>query len=221
MRFYQELTLIKTPEITPYFIWSKLYTQVHLALVEQQNPDETVNLGVSFPEYKSFQKNEISHGTLGNKLRVFASSEQELQQLNLLKWLERLTDYVHIKSIQPVPAEIAEHVYVKRYRANTNMARLTRRFMRRESQKQGRELSFEEAKALQNQRFAKENKVSLADAEKHYQQPSTQEFPFIKLKSLSGDKDFSLQIEQLAANERKEGVFSTYGLSSQATVPHW
>jgi len=33
MKVYQEITIIKTPEISPYFIWSKLYTQLHLALV--------------------------------------------------------------------------------------------------------------------------------------------------------------------------------------------
>lgn len=221
MRFYQEITLIKTPDISPYFIWSKLYTQVHFALVEQQNPDKTVGIGVSFPEYKSFQKDGISYGTLGNKLRVFAKSEQELQQLNLPRWLGRLMDYVHIKSIQPVPADAKGYLVVKRYRADANMERITRRFVRRESKKLGRDVSFEEAKDLQNQRFAKNHGVSIEEAERHYQQPTVQEFPFIKLKSLSGSKGFSLQIEQVEAEQFCQGAFSTYGLSARSTVPHW
>src|SRR5699024_6412398 len=105
-------------EITPYFIWSKLYTQLHLALVEQQNPDKKVNFGVSFPEYLYQEKNNDKEGSkefasLGTKLRVFGPSQQELEQLNLSKWLERLTDYVHIKSIQPVPDEVDSYLLVR------------------------------------------------------------------------------------------------------------
>ena len=34
MKFYQEITLIDQAEISPYFIWTKLYTQLHIALAE-------------------------------------------------------------------------------------------------------------------------------------------------------------------------------------------
>src|SRR5690625_5385178 len=91
MRFYQEITLIKTPDISPYFVWSKLYTQVHLALVEQQNPDKTVSIGVSFPAYHYVENEDGGYGTLGDKLRVFANSEQELERLNLQKRSEEHT----------------------------------------------------------------------------------------------------------------------------------
>lgn len=220
MRFYQEITLIKTPDISPYFVWSKLYTQVHLALVEQQNPDKTVSIGVSFPAYHYVENEDGGYGTLGDKLRVFANSEQELERLNLQKWLNRLADYVHIKSIQPVPENATSYLVVKRYRAVTNMERITRRFMRRESKRTGREISFEEAKALQNQRFAKDG-VSSKEAERHYQNPKVKDFPFVKLKSESTQKEFSLQIEQVEAEQFCQGTFSTYGLSARSTVPHW
>jgi CRISPR-associated endoribonuclease Cas6/Csy4 subtype I-F len=39
----------------------------------------------------------------GTKIRVFASSENDLQQLNLGKWLERFIDYVHIIQPREVP----------------------------------------------------------------------------------------------------------------------
>ena len=221
MRFYQELTLIKTPEITPYFIWSKLYSQLHLAFVEQQNPDKTVNFGVSFPEYKYQQKDNKEFASLGTKLRIFAPSEQALQQLNLNKWLERLTDYVHIKSIQLVPDYVNHHLLVKRYRADTNIERLTRRFMQRESKRVSTEISFELAKLMQQQRFMEKNKVSLQEAEKHYQHPQVKNFPFIQIKSHSESQRFSLQIEQVAVEQPVQGTFSTYGLSSRTTVPHW
>lgn len=224
MRFYQELTLIKTPEITPYFIWSKLYTQLHLALVEQQNPDKKVNFGVSFPEYIYREKDKEGNkefASLGTKLRVFAPSQQELEQLNLTKWLERLTDYVHIKSIQPVPENIDSHLVVKRYRAKTSLEGITRRFMRRESKRTGRELSFDEAKTLQNQRFAEQQGVSVQVAEKHYQQPQVKNLPFIKMQSLSGSQEFSLIVEQERVGQSQTGIFNTYGLSRTTTVPSW
>lgn len=221
MRFYQEITLIKTPEISPYFIWGKLYMQLHLALVEQQNPDKTVNIGVSFPEYKYTEKAGSTFAILGSKLRVFANTEGELLQLNLVKWLERLRDYAHIKSIQPVPKNINSYLLVKRYRADTNLERLTRRFMQRESKRTGREISFEEAKTMQNQRFAKVNNVTLKNAEQHYMQPSVKDLPFIKLKSLSTEEEYSLLIAQTSVDQHCTGNFNTYGLSSQSTVPHW
>lgn len=221
MKYFIELTLIEDSKYSLYEVWSKLYMQVHLAFVEQQNPDETVNFGVSFPDYRFQEECDKSFGYLGDKLRVFASTEQELEQLNLHKWLNRLADYVHIKSIKPVPEKIDSYLQVNRYRSVTNLERLTRRFMQRESKRLGRQLSFEEAQALQNQRFAKEQKVSLQEAEKHYLSPKVKAFPFIKLKSESTQKEFSLQIEQQAVSEKKEGSFSTYGFSSHATVPHW
>lgn len=221
MRFYQEITLIKTPEISPYFIWSKLYTQLHLALVEQQNSDKTVDIGVSFPEYIHQEKEGKKLSSLGTKLRIFASSEQELQQLNLNKWLERLMDYVHIKRIQPVPEKINNYLLVKRYRATTNLQRLTRRFMRRESKRIGREISFEEAQRIQNKRFVEREKVTLDTAKDHYANPKVKSLPYIRMRSLSGGREFSLLINQQSVEQRQEGAFSTYGLSSAATVPYW
>lgn len=220
MRFYQEITLVETFEVTPYFIWSKLYTQLHLALVEQQNPDKTVNFGVSFPNYINSNKDGTVRRTLGNKLRVFADSYEALQRLNLYKWLERLSDYVHIKGIRAVPEHLNGHLLVKRYRADFNLDRLTRRFMRRESIRTGTEISFLRARELQNQRHDENRKLGVLE-QKGGLKARAQDFPFIKLRSLSGSREFSLQIEQIVTNEAKAGVFSTYGLSSQATVPHW
>lgn len=222
MRFYQELTLIKTSEISPYFIWSKLYMQLHLALVEQQNPDKTVNIGVSFPEYKYIEKEGVeSFASLGAKLRIFANTEAELQQLNLTKWLTRLTDYVHIKSIRPVPENLNNYLLVKRYRKDTNLERLTRRFMQRENKRTGKNISFEEAKTIQNQRFSEIHNLTLQQAEQEYVKPNVKDLPFIKLKSLSTEKEYSLLITQTRVDRHCVGSFNTYGLSSQSTVPDW
>lgn len=215
MRFYQEITLIRTPEMSLYFIWSKLYTQLHLALVEQQNPDKTVNVGVSFPEYSAESKKGEYFGGLGTKLRVFADSEDELRNLNLSEAFSRLTDYVHLTSIRAVPEKITGYLNVRRCRKAFNLESITHRYARRKN------ISFEEAKLEQNQRYAEEHKLDLKEAEKHYQRPHFKVPPYIQLQSLSGGRDFSLLIKQEPAEEACKGTFSTYGLSSSSTVPHW
>lgn len=216
MRFYQELTIIKTPEISPYFIWSKLYTQLHLALVEQQNPDKTVDIGVSFPEYHCFVKDKKNIAVLGSKLRVFANTQSALEKLYLADWISRLADYVHITSIKEVPSHVNEYLLVTRYRPNMNMEKLTRRFAKRKG------ISFEAAKKIQNERYVKSNKVSsLKEAEQHYANPEVKDLPYIIMKSLSGARNFSLFIDQQSVEREQQGNFSTYGLSSTTTVPNW
>ena len=92
MKFYQEITLIDQAEISPYFIWSKLYAQLHIALAEQKNIEDKVSIGVSFPQYIYEEKgdDEKSKVNLGKKLRLFSESESDLKKLDLRKWLERL-----------------------------------------------------------------------------------------------------------------------------------
>lgn len=52
MKFYQELTLLPQDEINIYFLWSKTFQQIHLGLVEMQDDQKRVPIGLSFPEYK-------------------------------------------------------------------------------------------------------------------------------------------------------------------------
>ena len=51
MKYYQEITLIDQAEISPYFIWSKLYTQLHIAFAEIKDADDKISMGTSFPQY--------------------------------------------------------------------------------------------------------------------------------------------------------------------------
>lgn len=203
MRFYQEITLIKTPEISPYFIWGKLYMQLHLALVEQQNPDETVNIGVSFPEYKYTQKEGEAFASLGTKLRVFANTEAELQQLNLVKWLERLSDYVHIKSIANVPSDVIGYESFNRRRKSGNAEKHIRRRMNRleKNNNQTPEQAIESFKGY-----------AMSDADKA--------LPFIEMKSLRGKKDFRMSITRKEVEPSSVPVkFNTYGLSKEGALP--
>ena len=207
MHYYIELKLIKDSEISPYFIWSKLYTQLHLALVEMQDANAQVPIGVSFPEYKVGESKGKAFMLLGSKLRIFAQDEATLSKLNLPKWLARLEDYIHIKSIQLVPENVQNHLVVSRYRPKSNIELVARRIVKR------KQFTLDLA-------IAYLNTVDEAKKLKGYKQ-NWEPFPYIQLKSLSGKQDFSLCISQTTVDEMKGGVFSTYGLSSQSTVPHW
>jgi len=206
MDYYIELTLIKDSEISPYFIWSKLYTQLHLAFVEQKDANEQIPYGVSFPEYKVTEAKGKPLMLLGSKIRIFASSVDELEKLNLAKWLERLTDYVHIKSASPSKAA-SSYLVVNRYRPKPNIERLARRQARRKN------ISIEQAIEYLTQVDKEKNLHGYAQAWAPY--------PYIQMKSLSGDGEFSLCIKQTVVEHANIGKFSTYGLSATSTVPHW
>ncbi len=221
MNHYQELTLIKSPDISPYFIWSKVFMQVHLALVEHAkatNGETAVesDIGVSFPEYRCFEKNGKTIAILGSKLRVFAITQAELETLDLNRWLQRLVDYVHITSIREVPY-IKGHLLVKRFRQVKNMDRITRQF----ADKYGRD--FAQVKAQKIVCIMNKYNLSEAQAQAHYTNPPLVTKPYIKLESLENKHGFSLEIDQQLVSEKRAGKFSTYGLGNKdkATVPHW
>ncbi|MCG2609652.1 type I-F CRISPR-associated endoribonuclease Cas6/Csy4 [Acinetobacter sp. SM34] len=199
MKFYQEITLIDQAEISPYFIWSKLYAQLHLALAEQKDTNEKVNIGVSFPKYifepKTEERKVKIH--LGDKLRIFAQSEADLEKLNIRKWLDRLTDYLHITSIREVPSEIKEYSIYKRKQVKTNAQRLARHRVKRG------DIGFDEALA------------------RYSHVVTTTDLPYIQMKSLTSDKSFKLFIEKKPATKSETQVFSTYGLSSVSSVPEF
>lgn len=220
MNYYQEVTIINYPELSLYFIWSKLYTQLHLALVEQAKATygeraTQSDIGVSFPEYACFEKNGETIAILGSKLRVFAKTKAELEQLNLNKWCERLLDYVHIKSISEVGEKSAEYVVVKKFRQEKNLDSKTRNFAQKHNK------TFEEVKASRIAHIAKKYSISEEEAQQRYENPVLEKRPYIQMKSLETGNPFSLEIEQLSVNVAQAGTFNTYGLSVKTTVPHW
>ena len=199
MEFYQEITLIDQAEISPYFIWSKFYTQLHLALVEIKDQNNQVNVGISFPQY-IFEKEQDKKPrvNLGTKLRLFAQTEADLQKLDLRKWLDRLTDYVHVSSIREVPVnKITGYVTFSRKQVKTNAERLARYRVKRG------DIDFDEAL-------------------KRYQNVITStDLPYVQMKSLTSDKSFKLFIEKRDVEKSASQVFSSYGLSSESCVPEF
>ena len=192
MKYYQDITLLPDPETDLYFLWQKVYQQLHLALVEQKGEDDLVSIGFSWPTYQ-YSK---SRKHLGNKLRILAPTESDLQELDIEKWLSRLTDYVHITKARQVPPEVKEYASFSRVQTKSNKARIARRKAKREN------TSVEQAlEALEG------------FIEKH------SDLPFIRAKSLGGGQNFNLPIRCELKPQPKEGRFSCYGLSRSSTVP--
>ena len=103
MNYYLELKFLPDDEISINFLWSKIYKQLHLALAGLKDESSKVKIGFSFPDYRFDPQKE--KGFIGEKLRIFGLSEQELIQLDVPKWLSRYLDYVHISSVKAVPLE--------------------------------------------------------------------------------------------------------------------
>ena len=163
-----------------------------------KNEHDVESIGISFPDYHYDKKGKSSK--LGLKLRVFAPSQKALEMLNLDKWLERLTDYVHVKGIKAVPIDKAtSHVSVHRYRfkpvdvqAQTLAEKLS--------------ISYDEAMVIVAKR-----KPEMA-------------LPYIQMRSETNQSHYLLKILQQPRGEAKAGRFTVYGMngmSDQVTVPHW
>lgn len=209
MKYYLDITLLPDAEANLGFLWQKVYQQIHIALAEHKIADDRSAISLSIPKYgdKAFP--------LGNQIRLIAT-EAQLTKLDISKWLNRLTDYVHIKSVKAVPDTVSQFACFKRKHVKGGK-RLERSL---------------ESKALhQTTKFG----VNYDECLKALKQRHTDEdttLPFIALQSLSSDKNvtpleyakFPLFITMEIYNAAAEGEFNCYGLSSldlakTATVP--
>ncbi|NLV86962.1 MAG: type I-F CRISPR-associated endoribonuclease Cas6/Csy4 [Clostridiales bacterium] len=196
MNYYIEVSLIKNYDFSPYELWSRIYTQLHIAFAEIKDVNDKVNIGISFPQYRFNQEKGI--GFLGEKIRLFSLSEADLQTLDIKKWLDRLTDYVHISSIREVPtSKITGYATYGRKQVKTNAERLARHRVKRG------DIGFDDALA----RYS--NVVT------------TTNLPYIQMKSLTSDQSFKLFIKKQPAYQVENQTFSTYGLSSVSSVPEF
>lgn len=132
---------------------------------------------------------------LGNTLRLHGSQDV-LQALQVTPWLKGLRDYIRCSDIQRIPENVM-HCTVSRVQVKSSAERLRRRSVKKGwlTEEQAREQILD----------ANEQRTSL---------------PFISLKSLSTGQMFPLFIRQGKAQPHPQtGTFSSYGLSSTATVP--
>ena len=214
MRFYLEITLLPNPEVGINFLWSKVFQQIHLGLVEIQDDQGRVPIGLSFPDYVTGEKFSL----LGGKLRLLAKNEVTLSQFNATKWLSRLNDYVHCTSIRQVPEKITGYAIYQREQAKTNKERLARRYAKRHN------VDYETAlngtidlltdKAPANADY----KMQFRYCDMPQKNLPT---PFIRLKSESSEQMFCLWIKKTVFTEPSGMVFGSYGLSAESTVPEF
>ncbi len=194
MKHYIEITLLPNSNINLFSLWSKVFQQIHLGLVEMQDEQRRVPIGISFPEYVVGEK----YSVLGGKLRLFAQDESTLARFDASKWLARLSDYVHCTGIRSVPEKLKGHAIFQREQPKTSKERLARRYASRHR--------------------VDYNSALLRYSEMAYKFIPT---PFIRLKSLSSDKTFCLWIKKIAVAESWSDTFGSYGLSASASVPEF
>jgi CRISPR-associated endonuclease Csy4 len=220
MPHYIELTIIPNEEIPFDFMWTKLYTQLHIALVDLHR-HTGVALGIALPQYR-YESGQ--GGVLGSKLRVFAANEALLQQLDLPKWLARLQDYVHLTGVREVPqGKITSYARYSRQHLRGNLEKYARRMAKRQG------VSFEVALQKQCEQYAAKHQIELkqVDAHFHQSQSNAQLLPFVQLQSASTQDEaknprhtFRLLIRKTVATAEQAkagaGVFNAYGLSSGA-----
>jgi len=198
MKYYLDITLLPDAEANLGFLWQKVYQQVHLGLVENKVAENESVIAVSFPNYgdKVFP--------LGDKLRLFADNQRQLEQLDIAKWLSRLTDYTHMKSIIEVPGSINQFALFKRKQIKSNIEK--------KAKKRAKHLNKSYSEVLE---YLLKEQTDLT----HDKYRSN--LPFIQMESLSSkNRDrFPLFIERQFLDSCIEGKFTTYGLSKTATVP--
>jgi CRISPR-associated endonuclease Csy4 len=209
MKYYLDITLLPDAEANLGFLWQKVYQQIHIALAENKIADNRSAISLSIPKYgdKSFP--------LGNQIRLIAT-EAQLTKLDITKWLNRFTDYVHIKSVKAVPDTVSQFACFKRKHVK-GVKRL--------------EQNLESKARHQVTKFGVDYDECLKTLkQRHCKDYST--LPFISLQSLSSDKNvtpleqakFPLFITMEIHKTAAEGEFNCYGLSSldlakTATVP--
>ena len=212
MKYYLEITLLPNPDFTLFKLWSKVFHQLHLGLVDIQDEQGRVPIGISFPDYVVGEK----YSLLGEKCRLFAQDEATLLRFDVQRWLKHLTDYVHCTSIRLIPEKINGYATYQRYQPKINQAKLARRYAKRH------DMNFESAFNGTVHLLA-DKKPPNASYEMAFRYCDLSKkivsMPFIRLDSLSNRHTFCLWIKKTEVSVSSGTYFSSYGLSANATVP--
>ncbi len=190
MNYYLDISLLPDAEIGLHFLWEKVFQQIHLGLAAILDGNGRCGIGVGLPAYDS------NLHTLGNKLRLFAESAAVLEGFNARHCLSRLSDYVHVTGVRPVPERVKSYGCFFRIQPKSNKLRLARRKAKHEK------ISVEQA---------------LARLDKVVEQRT--DAPFVWMKSLSSGERFRLFVGFAEAAGPSCLGFNAYGLSRNSTVP--
>lgn len=189
--YYQEITLIPDADLSSAFLWTKVFTQLHIALADSIHTKKSMPFAAGFPEY--------DEKGLGIKLRIFSGNRENLETLQIGNWMARLSDYVHMTSIRKVPeGRIKGYAVYSRVQPDASIARKARRYVKRHEG-----VTIEEAAAL----------LKTKAPESH--------LPYIQIRSASTGERFSLFIRRQSLESPQPGDFNAYGLSTAGTVPEF
>lgn len=188
--YYQEITLMPPAEISLNVVWAEIFAQIHIALAEEMRGREKGTIGISFPGY-----HDEGISTLGNKLRVFATTKEELAAMDLSNVLRRYADYLEMTQIRSVPKTIHGYENYNRVHRKASQAQKARRYAKRHG--------ISEAEAL---------KLFPKDHWGH-------ELPYIRLQSFTNKHPYRLYIQKNSQTEAADNGFNSYGLDDQSTVP--
>ena len=210
MNYYQEVTLLPDSDISLGFLWQKVYQQVHIALVDNKTNENLSEIAVGFPEYRT------KGFPLGKKLRLFADSGEKLDSLAIGKWLNRLSDYTHIKSVQGVPED---SIHVGFSRKHVKTANRIEQDMHQKARLWASKSGIGINEAIEQLKKGKPTASSKLPFVYMYSQETK------KRNNISNAK-FPLFIERITDISKSGGVFDCYGLSAKrnpngiyATVP--
>lgn len=87
MKYYLEMTLLPNSDINLFTLWSTLFGQIHLGLVEIQDDQGYVPIGISFPEYVVGDKFSVLGGNAdySRMMKQHCSVLIRKNALNILK----------------------------------------------------------------------------------------------------------------------------------------
>lgn len=189
--FYKELTLLPDQEIATNFLMSKVMSALHLVCVEFEHRSGVVKLGIGFPEYSKEKR------TLGNKVRLFATTSEVLDRTTGNSRLQHLGEYLRIGALRRTPDSVNGYVQYLRVQFKENKERLIRRYVQRH------QMDLEETEKLYS----------------NFKRPEPN-LPYVTMNSLSSGQRFKLYISMvIQTSENGVPVFNSYGLIKTGSLP--
>ena len=189
--YYQELTLLPAVGTNIYHLWGRVYKQLHLALASQMPEQGKGRIGVSFPQYEASIRNR-----LGCKLRLFAEDKDDIQELDIRRWLKAFSGYVHIMDVKPVPVDIDGYAVYRR-------------------------VHQEESCFAKARRYAKRHDISYEDALRFFPETKIKDYPFIRMDSETNKNSYCITIGRIPQNGKIAEGFGSFGLDDRSTVPEF
>lgn len=214
---YCEFTCLRDVEISTGFLMGRLMHALHLTMVRATRDGQVCPFGVTFPDYRPFvpgvhvkrsrQEDSEASGEdgdadrertppIGNRVRLFARSEQELDAIEWSRSLIGLEDYVHRTRPRATPSTVDRFAAFARHQPKASPERLIRRAMKRHG-------------------------IDEAEARRRYGEYTMDRchLPWVDMRSESSRHQFRLFIDRIEIPATAGWAFSTYGLSRTVSLP--